>query len=283
MDVILEQCADIRNMPQPSRATSQSVARALAVLDLLASATGALGVREVARQLHLAPSIVQRLMRTLAAGGYVEQTADAPKYRIGYRAFQVGRSYLTQSNLYDMTLPELRAIAERDQVNMFLGVLRDRAVVYLAAVQSSGPIAIRSAPGARAYLHSTAFGKALLAPMSDAEVAAILGEPPFPRLTAKTKATLEPLLADLREVRLRGFAVADEENFDNVFSFGAVIRDAAGEVVAAISGAVPRHPLRDDEIGRLCGLVSAAAQRISYRLGAAGRPRPAPVPELQAI
>lgn len=130
MDVILEQRADNRNMPQPSRATSQSVARALAVLDLLASATGALGVREV---------------------------------------------------------------------------------------------------------------------------------------------------------RLRGFAVADEENFDNVFSFGAVIRDASGEVVAAISGAVPRHPLLDDEIDRLCGLVSAAAQRISYRLGAAGRPQPARVPELRAF
>jgi DNA-binding MarR family transcriptional regulator len=51
---------------QKSSNGNQSVARALAILNLLASRSQPLGVREIARQLSLAPSIAQRLIKTLA-------------------------------------------------------------------------------------------------------------------------------------------------------------------------------------------------------------------------
>src|SRR5690606_15380699 len=151
----------------------------------------------------------------------------------------------------------------------YLGVLRERSVVYLEAVQSSGPIAIVNKPGSRASLHSTAFGKALLAELSDEEVAALLGAEPFRRLTAKTRTTLAAGMDDLREVHRTGCATSDEENIDIVFAAGAVIRDASGQAVAALSGAVPRHQLDAAAIENLCQIVVGAAERISRRLGAA--------------
>lgn len=248
---------------------SQSTARALSVLDRLAEVSHELGVREIARQLALAPSIVQRLLHTLAERGYVERAADGQKYRIGYRAFQVGRRYLAHGDLHAASLPELRAMAERDRVNAYLGVLRDGTVVYLESVQSSGPIAIVSHPGSSAYLHSTAFGKVLLAERSDEDIAALLGPEPFVRLTKKTRTTLAAVMKDIREVRRTGCAFSDEENIENVFAAGAVIRDASGEAIGALSGALPRHELNAAGIQKLADIVRGAADRISRRLGAA--------------
>ena len=267
----MEHRSDNRNSTTETAGGSQSAGRTLAVLNVLADAGQERGVREIARELGLAPSIVQRLVQTLVEYGYVERAPDGQKYRIGYRAFQVGRSYLAQSDLHALSLPELRALAERDQINAYLGVLRDRSVVYLEAIQSSGPIAIVSRPGSRASLHSTAFGKALLAELSDEEVAELLGPEPFCRLTAKTKVTLDAFMEELREVRQKGFAISDEENIDNVFAAGAVIRDASGRAIASVSGAVPRHQLSGGGIEKLCEVIVGAAERISRRLGAAPR------------
>lgn len=262
-----EQRSDNRDGPNP-RERSQSAGRALAVLDLLADSAEPRGVREIARQLNLASSIVQRLVTTLLDFDYVERAPDGVKYRIGYRAFQVGHSYVSRSDLHAASLPELRRMAEHDQVNAYLGVLRDGAVVYLEALQSKGPIAITSTPGARGWLHSTAFGKALLAELPDNEVAALLGTEPFHRLTAKTKVACKELINDIQSVRRLGYAVSDEENIDNVFAAGAAIRDWTGQTVAAISGALPRNQMRNADIENLCRLVADAAQRISQRLGA---------------
>ncbi len=264
--------SDNRNTSKPTYSGSQSAARALAVLDCLGEGSRDLGVREIARQLALAPSIVQRLLQTLAERGYVERATDGQKYRIGYRAFQVGRRYLAHGDLHAASLPELRAMAERDRVNAYLGVLRDRSIVYLEAIQSSGPIAIVSHPGSSAYLHSTAFGKALLAQRSDEEIAALLGPEPFVRLTKKTRTTLAAVMKDIREVRRSGTAFSDEENIENVFSAGAVIRDASGAAIGALSGALPRHELNAAGIQKLEGIVRGAAERISRRLGAAPPP-----------
>lgn len=263
-----ERRSDNRHKPEPDRATSQSVARALSVLDLLADSGEDVGVREVARRLALAPSIAQRLLATLAASGYVEHSPDGQKYRVGYRAFQVGRSFLAKTDLRGASLPELRAMAERDKVNAYLGVRRDQVMVYIEALQSTGPIAITSSPGSRGALHSTAFGKALLAELDDEEVREILGPPPYRALTTKTKTTLTEILKDLREVRRLGYAVSDQENLANVFAAGAVIRDAGGQAIAAISGAVPRSQLQGAGRDQLCGIVTDAADRISRRLGA---------------
>lgn len=69
-------------------------------------------------------------------------------------------------------------------------------------------------------------------------------------------------------MRRLGYAVSDEENIENVFAVGAVVRDSSGRAVASVSGAVQRHQLRKSDIERLCGVVVNAAERISRRLGA---------------
>jgi DNA-binding IclR family transcriptional regulator len=64
---------------------NQSVTRAIEILNLLADNSEPLGVREIARRLDLAPSNVQRLIKTLAKAGFLEQTEGTLRYKIGKR------------------------------------------------------------------------------------------------------------------------------------------------------------------------------------------------------
>jgi DNA-binding IclR family transcriptional regulator len=246
---------------------NQSVARALTILNLLANRSEPLGVREIARQLHLAPSIAQRLLKTLAKAGFLEQTGTTLRYMIGYKAFQIGNAFVAQTNLHSAVMPELYALAEQ-QINGFLGVLRDRSVVYLATVQSNGPVAINHRPGAQAHLHSTAMGKALLAEMPEHEVRGLLGQRPLPRLTVHTRSSLTQLIAELEITRRQGYSVSDEENRLGFFSIGAVVRDASGSAIAVVSGAVPTAGLKHQDRARIARLVVDAAHNASRKLGA---------------
>lgn len=248
-------------------AESQSVSRAIDILELLA-ANGTLGVRDIARRMKLSPTIVHRLISTLASAGYAEQSSETQKYRIGYRAYRIGCSFLSHNDLDRASTPELVALAEDHQVNSFLGVLRDHAVVYLKVVRSNGPIVINNAAGSLAPPHSTAFGKVLLAALPDKQVAEVMGREPYQKLTRKTKVSLRALLAELREVRATGIAISDEENLVNVFSAGAAVRDSTGAVIASLSGAVPRQGLTKRDIEHLCTLVKDAADNVSRKMGA---------------
>lgn len=251
----------------PAAAANQSVARALRVLCALAESRDGLGVRELARTLAVSPSIAQRLVSTLADFGFAEQEPSR-RYRVGVRAFAVGNAYLSAHALASAGLAELRQLAEEHRLNGYLGVLRGQDVVYLITSQSSGPIAIRSAPGERTHLHSTALGKAILAQMGDVAAEQLLGSAPYARLTPRTRTRFAQLRPDLQAARRLGYALSDEENLTGVFAIGAPVRDAAGATVAAISGALPRHEVTRTGLPKLCRLVRQAAERISARLGA---------------
>jgi hypothetical protein len=93
-----------------------------------------------------------------------------------------------------------------------------------------------------------------------------LGQASFPALASKAEKTPSALLKDLKEARRLGYASFDQENLDNILVVGVVVRDTGGQAIAAIRGA--RNQLQGPSRENLCRLVTAAAERISRRLGA---------------
>lgn len=245
---------------------NQSVTRAIDILNLLADTAEPLGVREIARRFDIPPSNVQRLIKTLARAGFLEQAGDTLRYSIGYRAFQVGNAFVERSSLYSAVTPELYTLAS-NHITGFLGVLRDRSVVYLSTVQSEGPIAITHRPGSRTHLHSTAMGKALLAEMSDDAIRTLLGGKPLLQLTPRTKISLPQLMKDIEVIRKLGYATSEEENRQGFFSVGAVVRDVSNKAIAVISGAVPSAFMKANDRAAISQQVLEAAQRASRKLG----------------
>lgn len=246
---------------------SQSLERGLAVLELVDTSATPLGVREIARQVGLSPAITQRLVNTLCTHRYLRQHEDTRRYSIGYRALTLGTSLTRTDSLIVAANAELQKIAGAKKLNGYLGILRANRAVYLLAVQSEGPVAIRNEPGETTYLHTTAMGKVLLAALSDEQASILLGPGPLQRITDATKIDPVQILEELQAIRLKGYAEVVDENILGVNSLGAPIYDATGQVRAALSVAYARHFEPDMSIEQAAAIVKAAAERISQALG----------------
>ena len=86
-----------------------------------------MGVRELARRLGLSPTIVQRLVTSLAGRGYIEKDADTQRYRLGHRALALGASGEGAFDYLAAARRELERLAHEHQLNGFVSVLRGGA------------------------------------------------------------------------------------------------------------------------------------------------------------
>lgn len=249
---------------------NQSLERGLAVLDLLDRATAPMGVREMGRALNLDPTIIQRLANSLSQTGYVEQVAASRKYKLGYRAIVLGGSTMAVDRLMVVAQTELQRLADTHFLNGYLGVRRGDRIVYLLSVQSSGPVAVRATVGAEINAHSTALGKALIAELPVAEIKAIVGRAPYEPCTPNTITQWTALATELERVRTAGYAVSQEENISGIVSYGAVVRDASGQVVAALSVASLASQQCAARSPSVIQLVLDAAHRCSAAIGYRG-------------
>ncbi|MCA2220251.1 IclR family transcriptional regulator [Nonomuraea aurantiaca] len=130
------------------------------------------------------------------------------------------------------------------------------------------PYRMASRVGTQIALHSTAIGKAILAHLPEEEAQAVIAAAsPLISDTAATIVDPELLLQRLEAVRSRGHAIDEEENEANVRRVGAVVRDASGTAVGAVSIAGLTLSLSQDDIPLLGPLVVAAAARVSAAIG----------------
>jgi len=248
-------------------AGSQSLERGLEILELLDASSEPLGIREMARSLDISPTIVQRLVNTLSEYGYLQQNADMRKYVIGYRAFGLGWKLTADDRLIAASMDALQNLSSNHQLNSYLGVLRQERALYLLALQSEGPIAIRGVPGAKAYLHSTAMGKVLLAQLPEEQALAILKRAPLARPTRLTKTNPEDIMNELAEIRKSGVAYVNGENLPSVTSIGVPIWDHKNTVVASISVAYPNEYFPLEEEKNIEQILKETGQSISSALG----------------
>jgi DNA-binding IclR family transcriptional regulator len=246
---------------------SQSLERGLDVLEMIAAEGAEVGVRELARRSALSPTIVQRLVSSLARRGYIEKNSDTARYRLGHRSLALGASGEGAFDYVVAARRELERLAHEHHLNGFVSVLRDGRAIYLLAVQADGPVAIKVSPGSEMPLHSTGAGKVLLAALSDSEARKLLGSRKLAAITPHTVTDPASLIASLAKVRRQGFATVNEENIPGVLSVGAPIRDRAGSVVAALSVAFPKYLDSGLSLQSAEPLVTGAAQRISRMLG----------------
>jgi IclR family transcriptional regulator, KDG regulon repressor len=254
--------------PRPTRSGSQSLERGLDILEMIEAENADIGVRELARRAGLSPTIVQRLVSSLAARGYIEKNPETSRYRLGHRSLMLGASVERGDDFSVTARQELDRLAHEHHLNGFVAVLRGGRAIYLQAVQADGPIAIRVTLGSQMPLHSTAAGKILLASLDDAEARKLVGHRKLAAITPHTITDPAALLASLPKVRRQGYATVVEENIPGVLSVGAPITDRGGIVVAALSTAFPKYLDADRTLQGVIPLVTAAAARVSRSLGA---------------
>jgi len=245
----------------------QSVHRALAILKAFDDASPVLGISELARRLGLSRSIVMRLVSTLRDGGFLEKEPGTDKYRIGLAAFEVGTLYHLNTSMRTHAQPLLEELAERLGFSAYLGTLSGPQVVYILAIEGTGPIRVGPRLGSAVPAHTTAAGKALLANLPPADLEAFLAAHSLVAETPHSITSKAELREHLRAIRARGYAVTEGEHLAQVSAIGAPVFDRNGDTVAAISVAFPSYLVGREQFPAIGEAVSETARAISRRLG----------------
>lgn len=189
----------------------KSAVRTVELLEFFAGAPGMHSLGEVQAALGYPKSSLYMLLRTLVELGWVETDPTGTRYGIGVRALLVGTSYIDGDEVVAAARPTLDRLSEDTTETIHLARLDGTNVVYLATRQSQHYLRPFTRVGRRLPAHSTSLGKALLATYGDDQVRALLPEK-LPALTEHTLTDREELLAELRLIRERGYAVDREEN-----------------------------------------------------------------------
>ncbi|MGY4711554.1 IclR family transcriptional regulator [Mycolicibacterium sp. CBM1] len=247
----------------------RSVRTALQVLEAV-SDLQPVGLTELSRKMGLPKTTVHRGLTSLADAGWLENDpVDPTRWIVGMRAFTVGSTVGNRGGLRTRALPFMNELAAQVQETVHLMVAEADSVVLVERIDSPHPVRAFAALGARAPLHASSNGKAILAHLPADDVAAYVRH----GLTAVTEHTITDVAqldSQLKRIRDQGYAVADEELQAGVTSVAAPVLSPEGRPVASLSISAPssRMPKR---LHRSYGeQVRAAAQGISASLSGRG-------------
>ena len=250
---------------------TQSIMRAVAILDCFSLDHPELGVREIARQLHLSTSTVGRLLITLRSAGILSQDPTTRRYVMGPKILQWSSIYLSRLDLANEAAPALAELHRLTSETVSVYMLDANERVCIARIESPERVRVVVRVGERMPLHAGSAGKALLAFMPSEAVAQILGKP-LERMTPNTIINRKTLTQELETVRKCGYAISHGERFQDALGLAAPIFNADGKVIAALNVAGPVMRFDDAAVAKYAPKIIRLANQVSQALGYVSSP-----------
>ncbi|WP_427018694.1 IclR family transcriptional regulator [Pseudarthrobacter sp. P1] len=228
--------ADIR--PQVPAA-----ANVLAVLRYVASQAGPTGASAIARDVGLPRSTTYHLLAALIDDGFVVHLPEERKYALGVTAHELGTGYSRQAPLQRIARYPLAKLVARTKRTAHLAVMHGREVIYVIEERAPRQRPLVTDAGVRLPAHLTASGRAMLASMDSAQVAALYPGPEAFTTRNETGVHSLPALMELLErVRAAGYSWEEDEVTDGYSSVAVPVLDRTGYPVASVTLTVANRP-----------------------------------------
>ena len=245
---------------RPSGEFVQSLERGLAVIRAFSASQSHLTLADVARETGLSRAVARRFLHTLVELGYVG--TDGKHFHLRPLLLELGHTYLSGLGLPEIAQPHLRDLSEATGESTSVAVLDGDDVVYIAREAVYRIMTAAIGVGTRFPAYATSLGRAILACGSPERAEAYLSRVELRPLTAHTIVEPAALRADLRRIRRQGWALVDQELEEGLRSIAAPLRDASGEVVAALNISAPVRRSVEEIRSELSGPLLRTARAI---------------------
>ena len=211
----------------------EALARGLDVLRSFRPGRPSMPLSEIATLTGLARPTVRRILITLEELGYVR--AAERGYALTPRVLDLGMAYVNALNMWDVARPHMEKLVSQTNESTSMAQLDGSDIVYVARVAIPKIVTLAVTIGTRFPAPATSMGKVLLAALPPEALPAVLAEPSRSGVTPRWEPSAAELDAALREVRAKGWALADQELAPGIRSIATGVRDGDGKVVAAIN------------------------------------------------
>ena len=261
----------------------EALARGLDVIRAFQAGRPRLPLTGVAAATGLARPTARRLLLTLEELGYVRAVEGG--FELTPRVLELGMAYIGAQSLWDLARPHMEALVAHTHESSSISQLDGADIVYTARVAVPKIIALRVEIGTRFPAAVTSQGKVLLAALAPDRLAEALSTPSRSGVNPWVTPTRAQIEANLREVRARGWALADNELAPGIRSVAVPVKDGDGVVRAAMNVTVnaaetPISTLTEDYLPHLQRAASAigADWALWQSRPQIALPAPAPVP-----
>jgi IclR family pca regulon transcriptional regulator len=211
----------------------EALARGLDVIRVFHADRPRLSLAEVAVAADLARPTARRILLTLVELGYVR--SEPGGFRLTPRVLDLGMAYVGALGLWDIARPHMQDLVGRTGESSSMTQLDGSDIVYVARVAVPKIIGLRVEVGTRFPVVPTSQGKVLLAALDRSEVSRVLAVPSRSGITPHVSYGRSELDAILRDVRAKGWALADDELARGIRSVAVPVRDGTGVVRAAMN------------------------------------------------
>lgn len=215
--------------------TGGTVAKALAVLDLVAAQKRPVRFSDLSDDSPYPKATLYRLLQTLVAQGLLIFDAEANNYTLGMRFLRLAHVAWQQSSLVLIARPYLDQLSAEIGENVYLAQLDNAHVVYVDKRNAYDAPRICSQVSMVRPAYCTGVGKAMLASLPEAYLPEILGQQSWHRLTVKTLTSPEALKTNLAAIRACGYALDNEEYEPGTICVAVPILPSNGTLLGALS------------------------------------------------
>jgi DNA-binding IclR family transcriptional regulator len=229
-----------------SREGDGTVGKALEVLDQVAAFGRPVRFSELQDDSPFPKATLYRLIQTLASQGMLSHDPDRGTYALGVRLVRLAHAAWRQSSLAPIARPYLDALSAEVGETVHLAQLDNAQVLYVDKRNAREPIEMFSQAGKVGPAYCTGVGKAMLAFLPEAQLAAVLPQQSFHAFTPQTLTDEARLRAELGTIGRRGYAFDAEEHEPGIICVALPILSAGGRVLGALSvtGSTARTSLK---------------------------------------
>ncbi len=243
----------------------KSLAKAIRLLECFSDSRPELGVTELAQMLDLQKSTVHNIASTFESLGYLSKNKESGKYYLGLKLLQFSYIINNHMGFRKFFLPYMQKIAREVNETVFLGIPHGAEVLYIECVFPMENLGGRNILGEHAPMYCTGLGKAMMAylPLEKQEEYAAY---PLTKFTENTIITKEALLADMEEIRGRGYSIDNMEHEYGVTCIGIPVFGHDHNIVAAISVSAPSLRFDEEMIKKNADIMQQILESAQYKL-----------------
>lgn len=225
-----------------------SLDKSLTVLETILQHRNGIGTRAITHLLGFNVATVHNIAMTFCHRGYLRQNPKTKQFLPGMRLAMLGRhpshlEFLTNSSKEIVT-----HLSEQLNENVFLGTIDYGQITGLHYVECQQALRVHQSEDADDHPYTTAYGKVLLASLSEEELEHYLKKTQLRRFTDRTIATPAALREELNKVRELGYAKTRDEYCDGISAIGIPIHDAWGTIFASIGASAPTVRMQKEGI-----------------------------------
>jgi IclR family transcriptional regulator, pca regulon regulatory protein len=207
--------------------------KGLSIIEAFGMRKGPLTLTQAAEITGHTKGSVRRSLLTLCRLGYAVQIERS--FYLAPRALRLGYAYVVSDPLTKVAQPILEITSERTQESASIAVLDSQDAVFVARSTHRRSLSSGLGVGSRLPAYCSATGRVLLSGRPVSEVRFMLNRMARPALTPHTLTSTASIMKAVEFVGKHGYAIIDEELEIGIRSIAVPIRNARGEMVAAMS------------------------------------------------